>query len=64
VDDEPTIPNLWRLQDYTTPEKLVIELFGETLVIRTDNQDSFQGPLRELEGLLQEIENKCVPFNL
>ncbi|MGI9285408.1 MAG: hypothetical protein ACR2P1_08460 [Pseudomonadales bacterium] len=52
VVDEPTIPNLWRLQDYTTPEKLVIELFGETLVIRTDNEDSFQGPLRELEDLL------------
>jgi hypothetical protein len=30
---------------FIAPEKLVIELFGETLVIRTDNQDSFQGPL-------------------
>jgi hypothetical protein len=48
VSDEPTLPNLWRLEEYITPEKLVIELFEENLVIRTDNKDSFQGPLPEL----------------
>jgi len=48
VSDEPTIPNLWRLEEYITQEKLVIELFEENLVIRTDNQDSFQGPVPEL----------------
>ena len=48
VSDAPAIPNLWRLEEYTTPEKLVIELFDETLVIRTDNEDSFQGPVPEL----------------
>ncbi len=48
VSDTPAIPNLWRLEEYTTPEKLVIELFDETLVIRTDNEDSFQGPVPEL----------------
>ena len=52
VSDEPSIPNLWRLEEYTTPEKLVIELFEENLVIRTDNEDSFQGPVSELEGVL------------
>ena len=52
VSDEPSIPNLWRLEEYTTPEKLVIELFEENLVIRTDNQDAFQGPVPELEGVL------------
>jgi len=52
VSDEPSIPNLWRLEEYTTPEKLVIELFEENLVIRTDNEDSFQGPVPELEGTL------------
>ncbi|MCB1689951.1 MAG: hypothetical protein KDI33_15750 [Halioglobus sp.] len=52
VNDEPTIPNLWRIEEYVTPEKLVIELFGETLVIRTDNEDSFQGPVPELENAL------------
>lgn len=52
VKDEPTIPNLWRIEEYVTPEKLVIELFGETLVIRTDNEDSFQGPLPQLRDAL------------
>ena len=52
VSDEPSIPNLWRLEEYTTPTKLVIELFDENVVIRTDNQDSFQGPVPELEGVL------------
>lgn len=45
VTDEPGIPNLWQLVEYTTEEELVIELFDENLVIRTDNQDSFQGPV-------------------
>ena len=52
VSDEPSIPNLWRLEEYTTPEKLVIELFEESQVIRTDNEDSFQGPVPELKGVL------------
>ena len=52
VSDEPSIPNLWRLEEYTTPEKLVIELFEENLVIRTDNEDSFQGPVPELGAAL------------
>ena len=52
VSDEPSIPNLWRLEEYTTPENLVIELFEENLVIRTDNEDSFQGPVPELGAVL------------
>jgi hypothetical protein len=48
VSDEPSVPDSWRLVEYTTPEQLVIQLFGENLVIRTDNQDSFQGPVPEL----------------
>ena len=52
VSDEPSIPNLWRLEEYTTPENLVIELFEENLVIRTDNEDSFQGPVPELVAVL------------
>ncbi len=47
--DRPTdtfsVPEGWRVESYTTPETLIIELFDETLVIRTDNQDSFQGPV-------------------
>lgn len=52
MSNEPSIPNLWRLEEYTTPEKLVIELFEENLVIRTGNEDSFQGPVPELGAAL------------
>ena len=52
VSDQPTIPDLWRLVEYTTPEKLVIELFEGNLVIRADNEDSFQGPVPELRAVL------------
>ena len=48
ASDEPSIPNSWRLVEYTTPDQLVIQLPEETLVIRTDNEDSFQGPVPEL----------------
>ena len=50
--DEFSIPDGWRLESYTPSEPLIIELFGETLVIRTDNNDSFQGPLTGLDGVL------------
>ena len=48
--DEFSIPDGWRLESYTPSEPLIIELFGETLVIRTDNNDSFQGPVPILTG--------------
>jgi hypothetical protein len=51
--DEATIPDSWQLLEYSTPERLVIELFEENLVIRTDNQDSFQGPVPELALVLE-----------
>jgi hypothetical protein len=50
--DEFSIPGGWRLESYTPSEPLIIELFGETLVIRTDNNDSFQGPIIGLDGVL------------
>jgi haloalkane dehalogenase len=50
--DESPIPDGWQLIEYVTTEELVIELPSPTLVIRTDNQDSFQGPVSELDGLL------------
>lgn len=52
TSDQPTIPNLWRLVEYTTPEAFVIQLFGGNTVIRTDNEDSFQGPVPELAAVL------------
>lgn len=48
LSDEPTLPMQWRIMRYVTQEELVIELFGENTVIRTDNQDSFQGPVTQL----------------
>jgi len=43
--DQPTIPSLWRLVEYTTEEAVIFELFNGNEVIRTDNKDSFQGPV-------------------
>ena len=50
--DEFSIPDRWRVEPYTPSEQLIIELFGDTLVIRTDNNDSFQGPLIGLDSVL------------
>ncbi|NND68456.1 MAG: hypothetical protein HKN19_12785, partial [Halioglobus sp.] len=43
--EAPTIPEGWRLLEYTTPVELVFELLPRNTVIRSDNQDSFQGPV-------------------
>ena len=50
--DDPTIPSGWDLVDVTLEETLVIRLPDETLVIRADNEDSFQGPVPEIAALL------------
>lgn len=50
--DEFSIPDFWRIETYRPSEKLIIELFGETLVIRADNNDSFQGPVSGLNNVL------------
>jgi haloalkane dehalogenase len=52
LNDDPSIPNLWQLVEYTTPDQLVILLPEESLVIRADNEDSFQGPVSELADVL------------
>lgn len=52
TEDDPTIPAGWRLVDYTPTETLVVELWPDNLVIRTDNEDSFQGPVPPLRGRL------------
>lgn len=52
ANDEPTIPSEWQLVEYTTEEPLILELFNGNEVIRTDNQDSFQGPV-EIPGFNQ-----------
>ena len=50
--DDFSLPAGWRLKRYTPLENLRIELFDETLVIRADNEDSFQGPVPALESAL------------
>lgn len=54
TSDEAKIPDSWRLVEYTKPDRMVIQLFGGNVVIRTSNQDSFQGPVPELSALLAE----------
>lgn len=43
--DTPTVPAGWRLTEYTIANDQVILLPAETVVIRADNEDSFQGPV-------------------
>ena len=49
TSDEPTIPDSWQLIEYTIEEELIIQLPNPTLNIRADNEDSFQGPVTELD---------------
>jgi hypothetical protein len=51
TSEVPTIPAGWELVEYTTPVDLVVRLPSETLVIRADNEDSFQGPVPELADI-------------
>lgn len=44
--EEPTLPEKWRLIEHTLDRPIEFKLTGETTVIRTDNQDSFQGPVK------------------
>jgi hypothetical protein len=48
LTDEPTLPSDWKLVNYVTKEELTIQLPNPTDNIRADNEDSFQGPIPEL----------------
>ncbi len=43
--DVPTLPRDWNLIEHRIAKPLEVALPEETLVIRADNQDSFQGPV-------------------
>jgi hypothetical protein len=43
--EEPTLPEKWRLIEHKLARPMEFKLTEETTVIRTDNQDSFQGPV-------------------
>lgn len=51
TSDMPTLPEGWQIVDYTTTSEWVLQLPNPTDNIRTDNEDSFQGPIDELQGL-------------
>ena len=45
TSETPTIPDGWLLRKIPLEEDLPVRLPFNTTVVRTDNQDSFQGPL-------------------
>lgn len=50
TSDTPTMPPDWTLTEHETTEELVVRLPDETINIRADNEDSFQGPVPQLGG--------------
>jgi hypothetical protein len=46
--DDPTLPTGWEIVEIDVPDGYTTMLPVPTLVIRTDNEDSFQGPVTEL----------------
>jgi haloalkane dehalogenase len=46
--DEFSIPDSWQLVDYETSDELIIQLPNPTVNIRTENEDSYQGPIQSL----------------
>ena len=52
TQEVPTIPSTWQEVKITITEELILELPNPTLNIRTDNEDSYQGPIpKELLGV-------------
>ncbi|WP_145363054.1 hypothetical protein [Stratiformator vulcanicus] len=45
TDEDPTLPDGWKLLTQTAEVPIEFALPARTLVIRADNQDSFQGPV-------------------
>jgi hypothetical protein len=43
--EKPKLPQQWRLIGHKLARDVEFKLIGESIVIRTDNQDSFQGPV-------------------
>jgi hypothetical protein len=52
TSEVPTIPDPWRVIEYVAPEDLTFQLPNPTDNIRADNEDSFQGPVEELRGVV------------
>jgi hypothetical protein len=52
TSETPTLPDGWSLEEYVLPEPLTVVLPNPTDNIRCDNEDSFQGPIDALEGVV------------
>ncbi|MEO1270729.1 MAG: hypothetical protein AAFX99_21805, partial [Myxococcota bacterium] len=50
--ETPTLPSGWQIVEHTIDEELVFDLPNPTMNIRGDNEDSFQGPVPELDGMI------------
>lgn len=50
------LPDGWQLTEITLTEDPVVQLPNPTINIRTENEDSFQGPVGELAGLIGAVE--------
>lgn len=55
VSDTPTLPATWRMIEIPLEKDLTFQLPNPTLVIRGDNQDSFQGPIPP--GILHFVDD-------
>ena len=49
LSDEPAVPPGWQIVEHTVPRGFETRLAGETVVIRMDNEDSYQGPVAGLD---------------
>ena len=45
TDDTPTLPEGWVLTKHLLAKEFYYELYGDMSILRTDNFDSYQGPL-------------------
>ncbi len=50
TQEVPTVPDGWALATFAPEETTVVVLTPPTILLRTDNQDSFQGPV-DLDGV-------------
>ena len=58
TSDDFILPQGWVLEEIQLSEDLTVTLSGEVEIIRTDNEDSFQGPLDKEFNIIQEVENE------
>lgn len=49
TSDHPTVPAGWKIIDHVVPDGYTTRLADETLVIRMDNEDSYQGAVSGLD---------------